>query len=539
MRSWLKRTIRQVAEEAAYRTLVPSEAQYAVQSLEHSSFTDSVVHGILNVAEDALYRAAPVVPAFSPLDLPGLEQWLRADLGVTVQNVSEWDDQSGANDPNRNFVATVVANQPTVNVSDPLYNDQATIDFASADVQVMFMSGLWSNAPISQPFTLVVVGNDDAIFNAHRPWVGDSNVNQWYMASFPNPLTAPTVPFFGSSEGTGIGTNLITTTVDAGQRVIYMSEFNDPSSTIRINEQSAEPLTQAGGGPPFSTDETVLGQLTLGGAFGTANTFNGKIAELVAFRGLLSPANKSSLLTYLSSRYDISVTGTPGTVIASPAALPGLQLWLRADMGVHASVVQWADQSGAGDPNRNVEQAVAVHQPILNQNDPAYNGQASISFSQSPFQFLLMAGLWSNAPITQPYTVIVVGNDGDSGSQVFVGDAGADNWYVTADAGFYGASVSVTLLGTTPDSITPKILMLEYNDPNSTIRVSEETVEATGNIGAGDLPQLEIGGAFGGAASPLSGKIVEFIVVRGLLSATDRVKTLTYLRSRYAISVGP
>jgi len=151
-----------------------------------------------------------------------------------------------------------------------------------------------------------------------------------------------------------------------------------------------------------------------------------------------------------------------------------------------------------------------------------------------------MGGTWSNAPITQPYTMIVVGSDSGSGTNVFLGDYNGDNWYLTGYGGFYGASVGATLLGTTPDSTSLKVIMIEANDPNSTIRVNDLTAEVTGSAGFGNLPQFQVGGADLGGAGPLLGDIFEVIVYRGLLSSTNRSALIKgYLASRYGITVGP
>jgi len=112
-------------------------------------------------------------------------------------------------------------------------------------------------------------------------------------------------------------------------------------------------------------------------------------------------------------------------------------------------------------------------------------------------------------------------------------------WYVVATGGKYGASVGTTFTGTTSDSTSLKVLMIEASDPSSTIRVNALTPEAVGNGDFGNLPQLEIGGANGGGAAPLnSGYIFEVIVYRGILSEADRTMVIkNYLGSLYGVSI--
>lgn len=487
----------------------------------------------------SLARASKIMQ-FSPAAIPGLEWWLRADLGTTLNLVSEWADQSGAGDSNRNFVASV--QQPTLITSAAAFNNKPVIQFTPGGTNpLMTQAGLWNSAPVGQPYTIITVGKDDAIFNSHRPWIGDANINLWYQASFPSP-TVPSPDYFGSSEGTGLGTNLFSLTQDTGQAVIFMSEYNDPNnSTIRINSDISG--TQQDGGT--GTAIPNIGQLALGWAFGTGLSLNGQIAEVIVIFGILPTSQRQGLLAYLQQRYAITVANLPvGTPPIQPSSIPNLALWTRADMGITASVSAWTDQSGSGDANRNVVQATASHQPFRNPNNAAGNGQPSIHFTQNPFEYLSMVGTWSNAPIAQPYTMIVVGSDSGSGTNVFLGDYNGDNWYLTGYGGFYGASVGATLLGTTPDSTSLKVIMIEANDPSSTIRVNDLTAEAftsgSGSAGFGNLPQFQVGGASMGSAGPLLGDIFEVIVYRGLISSSNRSALIKgYLAPRYGLTIGP
>ena len=225
-----------------------------------------------------------------------------------------------------------------------------------------------------------------------------------------------------------------------------------------------------------------------------------------------------------------------------PTQLPTLRLWIRSDLqvtSVAGAVAAWADQSGAGDVNRNFVQANAVHQPTYSASDPSFNNHPSVTFALTPNTlFMDMVGNWSGGNLPQPFTMIVVGSDAGSGSEVFFGQTGANNWNVCATAGFYGASVGTNLLGTTADSVTPKIIMIEASDPaNSTVRVNRLTAEVMGNGIFGTLPQMELGGAQGGHC--LVGKIVEVIVYGRLLSTNEKATLMSYLGSRYKITIGP
>jgi hypothetical protein len=224
-----------------------------------------------------------------------------------------------------------------------------------------------------------------------------------------------------------------------------------------------------------------------------------------------------------------------------PKTIPGLLWWLRGDSGIAPAggpVAVWQDQSGAGDPNRDTVQFVTSRQPTWTAADAGYNGQSTLQFASAAAQNLSMVGLWSVAPVNQPYTLVVVGNDGAVGTQMFLGDQNANNWRITATGGLYAIEVGLNLFSTTADSVTKKIFYFETNDPMSTIRISEETAEATGPTASGVLPQLDVGARQGGG-NPLNGTIAEVLAYQGLLSAPNRVKLQTYLSTRYAIAVGP
>lgn len=530
MRSFFITTLQAIAE-ARYRS-----AFTPVLSLDQDISRPNL-YGVRHNAEEALYRPAG---GFTPSQLTGLSLWLRADLGVTVTNVAQWNDSSGSGDPNRNFVQGTVAQQPTLNPSNTILNHQPSVDFSHPDAQVMNQVGEWSIDP-SQPYWMVIVAYD-IDFTRQQGWVGDINENGWYLSSYYDPAVGTPPNFFGSSI-TASAINLIETDVtDTGAPVIYMAEFNDPNgSTIRIN--SNIPATTKASPPqtPPARDAGALAalpQLQLGATFGSAASLDGSVGFLVVGHGIMSDEDRESLLTWLSNKFDIPVAGPIGSPIAYPTQIPNVDLILDPSRGITGGVSEWRDQSLSADPNRNVIQATASHRPT---SGPAVSGigsQPAIRFVGASQQELDMVGLWSGGAIPQPYTSFVVGTDAASGNEVFLGQfSGASNWYIVAITGHYGASVGATLVGTTADSVTPKVLNIDYNDPTSEIRVSELTREAVGNIAAGSLPILALGAANSGTF--LSGDIAEVIIYDRLLSATERSQLMSYLGTRYGILIGP
>jgi hypothetical protein len=236
---------------------------------------------------------------FSPLSVPNLEWWLRADLGTTLNLVSQWADQSGAGDSNRNFVASV--QRPTLITSVAAFNNKPVINFdTSMTNQEMTQAGLWSHVP-SGPFTIITVGKDDAQIGAskHRPWIGDANVNQWYQATFPNTSISSVTPAFGSSTGvTGISdVSMNSTTFDTGAPVIFMSEFNDNNSTIRINEDTPE-TTQDWGtvAAPGKPELQQLDNSHLDGLTVLVSVFKDKLLRSLSFLDFCPPGTDRDFL---------------------------------------------------------------------------------------------------------------------------------------------------------------------------------------------------------------------------------------------------
>jgi hypothetical protein len=229
-----------------------------------------------------------------------------------------------------------------------------------------------------------------------------------------------------------------------------------------------------------------------------------------------------------------------------PTSLAGLLLWTRADQGITigTGVAQWNDLSGSGDANRNFVQATASMQPVLNGANFAFNGQATLDLTAADFMQMASAGNWSVSPVAEPYTLIMVADtttpavaqwfmvDAAGGPVSYLYDNAAGNFNVTGGAG--------TISSTTAPSATAKIFVVEVNNPNSTIRVSDLTAEATGTLGgAPTLSALRIG-ALSAVNFPVQGSIAEVMVFGRILSAGElAILCRGYLGNRYAIAVGP
>lgn len=227
--------------------------------------------------------------AFIPTQLSGCTLWLRADLGTTIATgVSQWNDQSGTGDSNKNVVQATGSKQPTLTASDAAYNNQATLSFASASLQVL-RSGTWSVA-LTQPTTVIVVGN----------WTVNSG------GRFIDGLTQHTLEILdnGASSGISIDASVQLSAGASsydGSKAVICGVFNGASSKIFKNN-SQTPLVTGNAGATGATGTEV------GAEANGSNYLNGKIAEVIIYNKVLALSDQLTVFQYLGTRYNISVS---------------------------------------------------------------------------------------------------------------------------------------------------------------------------------------------------------------------------------------
>lgn len=231
---------------------------------------------------------------FVPPLIPGCVAWYRADLGVAVNsgtsNVTGWNDQSGTNDANKNL-ATASGTQPTINLADANYNGQPTINFVKLSSTYM-KCGTWTTA-VSQPNTWIVVGHtsasgSDAAMDGNDP-AGGQNVGRgsgtiWISATtglqWSNSWGSPAATF---AEFNDIGVN--------HHSKIYFNDFTNAKTT----------------GVTGSVGQTSLTVASSNAALGPNYFWDGPIAEIIGYSGLLSSTSKAQLRSYLRGRYGIAI----------------------------------------------------------------------------------------------------------------------------------------------------------------------------------------------------------------------------------------
>lgn len=236
--------------------------------------------------------------AFLPTSLSGLLFWVRADLGVTIgTGVSAWADQSGTGDTNKNLVQGTGANQPTFNASDAGYNNKPTLTFdGTNDVLV---SGAWAASQAS-PFTVYIVGNTNG-------------ADGQYLFSASGALDQG--PWGFGRDNTGAGGTLGSLSVYNGAQINSTSGSAPVLSAASVISVVFNGASSAGYVSMFSTSyvsgnagsESIIG-FRVGSRRDGAGLLNGKVAEVAIYSSAHDAATRTTVMTYLGTRYGITVT---------------------------------------------------------------------------------------------------------------------------------------------------------------------------------------------------------------------------------------
>jgi hypothetical protein len=333
-----------------------------------------------------------IIGAAAPT-ISGLTAWFNANTGVTTSNgkVTQWTDQSSnTNNVYSSFpysYSPIVTTDPASGNSVLNFNGNQLLTTSSAVTgggnSVTIISVAGTSVPGSGQQTQVVVGGLYGGSNSARMLAFDNgnqsfNNNSGFFDGGPalvnSTLSINTVTFNSTSPGTAT----------------FYSQG--------VANGSASPISSA----------TLSSGLTIGSISSTPyQSWNGNIAEVLIYNGVLTTTQRQSVEQYLANKYGLYapnaawIGGYSSTIqgeinrnqlnkaqadayIALQANNPsmlttGLKLWLRADagvtVGIGTNVKGWADQTG----NYPLTQNVAVDQPTLVTND--CNGEPAIRFS--------------------------------------------------------------------------------------------------------------------------------------------------------------
>jgi hypothetical protein len=241
-------------------------------------------------------------PNFVPTRLPGCFLWLRADLGVTLSSagtVSNWNDQSGTNDPNKNLAQTqtVPTNlQPAYHLQTAAFNNQPTLQFTNGTTNTFMTSSGWATA-IAQPNTWIVVAQNTSGAATQDVMDGDDNSHGQVVQA-----TSGGTPSVAIYAGTTLGA--------AGQSwasaSALLAEFNGGLSQIFFGSGGFTTAAATGAAGSAGCASMTLGSHSQ--VFGGGNYWDGYVAEIIGYNRVLSNSDKAAIRSYLNGRYALAIS---------------------------------------------------------------------------------------------------------------------------------------------------------------------------------------------------------------------------------------
>jgi hypothetical protein len=210
-----------------------------------------------------------------PPEVPGLQFWVRSDLGVTKDGsdlVSDWADLSGNG---RN--ATESTNKPLWVTS--LISGCPAIRFDGTNDKL-----LTGSFTVNQPLTVFVVSKNVTNTNADRVWASSTSTANPSLLQRAGPnLTLQSNNLDGA-----------TVVSDTTNFHLYKCVFNGTSSVIAKDNGSDQ--TNAGNLSGSITRMEI-------GAWNAGNFGNVEIAEMAVYDSTISGTNLTNLLVYFRDRY--------------------------------------------------------------------------------------------------------------------------------------------------------------------------------------------------------------------------------------------
>jgi hypothetical protein len=246
--------------------------------------------------------------------------------------------------------------------------------------------------------------------------------------------------------------------------------------------------------------------------------------------------------------FRIRVVGHRSTAF-TPALLPNLQLWYRADLGstVGASpfiVSSWNDESQTNDLNKNLTYGASTLGPTITYADVNYLGQTTMQTGADAHSYFA-SGTWTST-VNQPHTLILVGHRTSAAATTYFTDgiaAGTAASVFISAAGIITMGAGGSITGTAGNSwLSPSAFLGEFNSASGTSKMffnDFTTPLAMGNAGAVGFDGVSLGvhsiGFGGGNVWP--GTIAEVIDYSAILTTNQKAQIRQYLRGRYGLLI--
>ncbi|MEM1054794.1 MAG: lectin-like protein [Bacteroidota bacterium] len=445
-----------------------------------------------------------------------LRLWLRADQGVNLDgsgNVSAWIDQTGsgltatqataAQQPS--FVASGINGEPALNFdgTEDLLSFGDVLDdvFAGADKQFeMFVAFREDtpNGPSANGFLAKLSNGFGLGSDSHEIMMGTFNGRL-------DMITYHTLSFSAWVRATG--TTVLSTTPHVGSyRYDGSLDTNTGRNRITFNlDGQAETATDVNGSAGDIQNGTS--PLSVGAALDADGVrsdyhFDGLIAEILLYEGLLSSADRMAVETYLCGKYDacpattssLEITGTEGWRMVS-ASFPGTTyddllgpIWTQGFPGSDAPGatrpnVYTYDETATTDTNNDGEiDKVDGYVPISNQGAtmPAGEGHFVYVYADDDFD-----GTPDAFPKTSPQSSVLLNPDPFPFPTTFTDspadDVLADGWNLFGNP--WATGMDWDAAGWTRTNVTDVLYVWDHNNAGGPQYVSWNG--SAGGMGSG------------------------------------------------------
>lgn len=232
----------------------------------------------------------------------------------------------------------------------------------------------------------------------------------------------------------------------------------------------------------------------------------------------------------------------------SATSVATCRCWYRASLGVtddgSGKASAWADQSGAGDTNRNLAQATSARRPTITASNANFNGRATLEWDggAAGSGTYLDSSAFTGGVYAQAVTwYIVMRASRVSGTDTIFdsNDGAATNrnaLIVTGSTWLPYAGASVT--GGTPATATTYVVCIVFNGASGALYKSRyNTTEMTGSFGTQGIHSIRVGGHNSLATAHFLGSIAEIIGYSGGHNATDRQTVMEGLGLMYGVTI--
>lgn len=236
-----------------------------------------------------------------PQRSPDMLLWLRSDVGITESGgtISSWEDQSSHGN---NATQTTAANQPKMQT--PGLNGLSTVNLAKVT------TNRWLQLPagfseLSNGLTVFVVAESPTTVTDSRILDFGNNTSSNNMQVY-QPTNSTLV--FRAYNGTN-GKATPEASFASGYKLASIVHDGNYKATVRVN--GTEAASASGSANMNNFIDIQRSGNFIGKAFGAANYWEGKIAEVIVIKRALSVSEVKNIESYFFYKYGTAVGATP------------------------------------------------------------------------------------------------------------------------------------------------------------------------------------------------------------------------------------